>query len=432
MRLFLFFPGDDDPWKLRMLSLLSWPLYGYSVARLSVLFTNRWMAMAFFLAMVLNPFLLFFFSLGRGYAAACACITFSLWLASERLTKNQPTPRHWLPVFVWACLAVLCNFTALYFLIGLCVVYLIYLYQHKGMHQLLRRAARPLLHIVLATICFSAASLLFIDLYSGDLEHGGKSNLPKSLFGSLLANSVYVKIPAAFKTVFGISVLGILMYSGLVGLHALRKTKIFNAPIFFILLMLLIVLLNFSFHLAFGIPYLLDRTTLIIFPLLTLFLFLFAKQLFWKLPGIVLVVVSGLIIILAGVNFIKSFSLKYFKEWRKQEHSTKAFDFLQKQKVQNVAMDVWQYSVLENYYRAAFPGRYRFSWSPVNYTQLSDTTGASLKNFDYVLLSAPDIHKDHLLAKWTVVMNDSLTGLTLFKRPAFSDTLPKKPGSSPK
>jgi hypothetical protein len=428
MRLFLFLPGPDEPWKLRMLSLLSWPLYAFSVARLSGLFANRWIGMAFFLTMLVNPFLLFFFSLGRGYAAACACISFCLWLASKRFTHGKTGAREWRPVFVWACLAALCNFTALYFLLGLCITFAFILYRQHQLNWVLQKEARPLVHIVIATICFSIASLLFIDLYSGDLEHGGQSDLAGSLFGSLLVKSIHIKLPAVFKTVASLFISGALLISGIYAWYSSWKTKSFDVRHFCICVMLLIGLLNAGFHFFLGIPYLLDRTTLIIFPLLTLCLYLFIELLFKKWA---IAMVSALIMMLTGLNFVKSFSLNYFKEWPVQEHSVKAYDFLEQQRPQNVAMDVWQYSVLHNYYRYAYPGRYKFRYTLVNYRQLSDTTGTSLKNFDYLLLSSATIRKENTGPVWNVEMKDSVTGLTLFER-RVQRPLPKEINGSPK
>ena len=432
MRLFLLVPGEDAPWKLRMLSILSWPLYAYSVAQLSGMFKNRWLSVACYLVMLLNPFLLFFFSLGRGYAPAIAFITFSLWLASKKMVESEILPRQWQPVFVSACVAVICNFTALYFLLGMCIVYALYLFRENRINSVFHRDARPAVHIVIATIVFSAASLLFIDLYSGDLEHGGKSNLPGSLFGSLLANSVYLKLPALLKQVFGICLVAFITGAGFILLYRLRGAKNLRAPDFLILTMGMIVLLNWLFHLGAGIPYLLDRTTLIIFPLLTLILFFLLEAILKKIPYFMRSLVAVSIIFIAGINFYKSFSLHYFKEWPMQQNSKKAYDWLKQQNARHVAMDVWQFSVLHNYYRHAFPGRYRFAYSMVNYRHLTDTTDSAMVNFDYLLLSAPYNRKETLLSSWHVKMHDPPTGLTLLAKPFGADSLPGKRSLSPK
>ncbi len=416
MKLFLFLPGSDDAWKLRMLSMVSWPVYAFGVWKLATLFPNKWIGLAFYLTMLLNPYLLFFFSLGRGYAAACAAIVLSLWLVTEKIRQVTTEPRQWLPVFTWACIAVLCNFTSLYYLLALCIGYVWLLYLERGFNQLWGRKAKPLLHIVVSTICFSAASLLFIDLYSGDLEHGGKSDLTGSLFGSLISNSLYVRLPAAVKTVSGFVILVALVFMGIYNLYLMRKVKTLTPAPFLLLLMLLVIGLNFGFHLFFGIPYLLDRTTLIIFPLLLLCLFLIVSQLVKKIPNPVVVPVFLLIILFAGYNFFKSFSLNYFKEWRVQENSIVAYDFLQQRQAQHVAMDIWQYSVLHNYYRHAYPGRFSFSYEMARHRHLTDSTGTALKHFDYLLLSAPVIGKNPLLDDWKVVLKDSISGLTLLTR----------------
>ena len=421
MRLLLFLPGSDDPWKLRMLSMISWPFYAYASGRLGTLFSNKWIGFSFFLIMVMNPFLLFFFSIGRGYAAACAAVAFSIWLASKRLQSSKTDPRSWLPVFTWACVAVLCNFSALYYLLALSVCYLLALFQQGELKLLTRRPWQPLVHIVISTCCFSAASLLFINYYSGDLEHGGKTDLPGSLFGSLISHSIYVRIPATIKTISGWTILITLCLTAGYQLYQARKTNRFSIYTFLPAVMILIVLLNFAFHQLLGIPYLLDRTTLVFFTLLVVSLFLIISKAKRFLPTVAMNVTGLLIIILAVFNFYKSFSLHSFKEWPMQENSIKAYDFLQQQNAQHVAMDVWQYSVLHNYYRHAYPGRFRFRYDLVNYRHLTDSTGASIKHYDYLLLSGPVNRSNNITSHWTIAMKDSLTSMRILANPAFQN-----------
>src|ERR1044071_6554969 len=58
LRLFLWLPGADDPWKVRLLSILSWGMYAWSVIKLGDFCKSRWIAFAFFMAAVLNPFVI--------------------------------------------------------------------------------------------------------------------------------------------------------------------------------------------------------------------------------------------------------------------------------------------------------------------------------------------------------------------------------------
>ncbi|MDP9229973.1 MAG: hypothetical protein M3O67_04775, partial [Bacteroidota bacterium] len=91
IRIFLLLPEEDHMWKIRMLSILSWIVYSFSVIRLSSYFKNQWVGFIFFAIAILNPFLIFYFSLARGYAPACSFIMLSLWLAAKLIQANEIT-----------------------------------------------------------------------------------------------------------------------------------------------------------------------------------------------------------------------------------------------------------------------------------------------------------------------------------------------------
>ena len=118
-KIFISLPGPDAMWKIRMLSIITWPVYACSIFKISSAFTNKWVGMLFFLFAAANPFLVFYFSLSRGYAAACAFVMLSLWEAFRLMEKRESKPDKWMPVFVYAAIAALANFSAFYFFLSL-------------------------------------------------------------------------------------------------------------------------------------------------------------------------------------------------------------------------------------------------------------------------------------------------------------------------
>jgi hypothetical protein len=95
IRFFLWLPGTDHTWKLRMLSMSAWAIYSFSTIKISLNFKNSWLGVAFFIAAIGNPFLIFYFSLARGYAAACAFIMLALWQVSALLVNKEVRPEKW-------------------------------------------------------------------------------------------------------------------------------------------------------------------------------------------------------------------------------------------------------------------------------------------------------------------------------------------------
>src|SRR5258706_7543058 len=142
MRLLLYLPGQDHLWKIRMLPVLCWIIYSYSTIRLSTYFKSQWIGFVFFIIAVLNPFLIFYFSLARGYAPACALIMLSLWLSFKNIQSNEIRPQKWFNVFLAASVATLANFSAFYFFLGLISIFLIQLLANKKLALLYHSSAK--------------------------------------------------------------------------------------------------------------------------------------------------------------------------------------------------------------------------------------------------------------------------------------------------
>ena len=140
-KIFLLLPGEDNVWKLRMLSILSWPVFALSIIKLCRRFDNRIIGWLFFFVCILNPYLVLYFSLERGYAVACALLVFSLWQTGKLIDLQEIHPQKWMRVFLPAALSVLGNFSLLYFFIGLVAVYMDHLIRIGKWRLLMTRSS---------------------------------------------------------------------------------------------------------------------------------------------------------------------------------------------------------------------------------------------------------------------------------------------------
>ena len=88
---------------------------------------KQWLVIAAYLSLNLNPFLLEFFSLARGYGLSMGFMTAGLWMFLmhlEKQTDQQKKPIQFLyGAFICAALAVLSNFMMTYFYVGLLSLY---------------------------------------------------------------------------------------------------------------------------------------------------------------------------------------------------------------------------------------------------------------------------------------------------------------------
>ncbi|MFI5185549.1 MAG: hypothetical protein ACHQF0_02425 [Chitinophagales bacterium] len=420
IKLFLLLPGPDRLWKIRMLPVLSWIVYSYSTIRLSSSFKSRWIGFVFFVVAIFNPFLIFYFSLARGYAPACAFIMLSLWLATKYIRANDMTPRNWFPVFFAASIATLFNFVTFYFFIGLVCAFLLQLLVNKKFNTIFHSHARPLLFLISGTSIVTLGALFLIRSMD-NLWFPGTRGIINSLFGSMIQtlsyfdnNSIsfyrsYYKEGVSFllngeiqKTYQAIGFVIALLFAVAFSYstYLFSRSKKLALGFLSLFLCLAIILFNFLFHLLFKTPYLFERTTLILFPPLVVGLFCFidkmSKDLFWFKRTVN--VLLSLVVVVFGFNYYKSFSLNYFPDWPVQTNTKECLDFLQASHAKMVGINEWHYSVFINYYSRAYPNKYTFNCKVLSDKEQLDSLNTSLlPGFDYLLLAPP--YNDSVLSK---------------------------------
>jgi hypothetical protein len=178
-----------------------------------------------------------------------------------------------------------------------------------------------------------------------------------------------------------------------------------------------IVVFNAVLHLLFETPYLLERTTLVLYPLLVVgFFFILAEVRFSLFKQHAL---SALIIALfffICYNFYSSFSTKTFREWPVQSDTGKGIEYLKSFNAKKVGMGLWHHDVFVNYYLHAFPDKYSFQFGVVpELTEVNSVTEGSLLKFDFLLLHPP--YREIIpLQQWTLVQNFAGSGTRVYKR----------------
>ena len=433
LRAMLLLPGYDAMWKLRLLSVLSWAVYAFSCIKLTACFKRRWYAFVFFLAAMGNPFLIFYFSLSRGYAAACAFIMLTLWLALRLVEANEIKPVRWTPVFLMAAVAVLANFSAFYFFIALLSCYLLLLLDKRSIQLLFRRSGLPLLAILSAVSFFSIQSLWFIKGHN-DLGFGGKEHVVHSLFGSTIESFSYLDNHLTRYQAEGVPYLladelppgsrltGWVLFATVAVFIAYTcyryySNKAFPRGAFPVLITGVIVVLNIVLHHLFNTPYLQERTALILFPPLVVGLFMLAEdkveEASWS--KYFFYPVSGILLFVLVFNFYRGFSLKYFSDWPVQVDTQSCLDYLESSQAKEVGMSVWHHDVLINYYAYAYPGKYHFKATIIPDKFVNGSDARALLSFDHLLKCPP--HYDSLTLKnWTLKLNYPISGARVYKR----------------
>jgi hypothetical protein len=407
MKLFLWLPGPDHLWKLRILSVLSWWLYSYSAIKLSAQFKHKLIGFTFFLAAVLNPFLIFFFSLGRGYAVACAFLLFSISQAYRTIYNRAIDPVSWMKVFLPASIAVLANFSSFYFFIGITVVYIFHLLANKKTSVLFDPSAYSWKFLITGTSLFAAFSLLFIRYHTKEFEGSESSDLIDSLFGS------QIRYGSHLTTGMNVFPLGLILFMIMIILTIIScnqyfKSKTMTVGIFTILVSGVIILCSILFYLVFRTPFLYGRTGLIFY--VTLLPGFFGIVDSWepgrKSAGIGLQFLMIFIGVIYLFNFYKGFYLNYFYEWPVQTDTQRSLDYVQRVNARQVGLTSWHFSVFNHYYSRAYPEKYSFHSIIIDEKKIPNP---DIDKCDYLIVTIPDSGKNTLTNNLNIIWTDSAT-----------------------
>ncbi|MFT3826951.1 MAG: hypothetical protein QM731_23710 [Chitinophagaceae bacterium] len=396
MRIFLWLPGEDAPWKMRISSIAAWPLFAFYTIRLSDTFRNRWIGLCFFISLVLNPFIVLYFSVARGYAICFAFIMLCVWQAYSLFKNENPSINHFLKVLLPAALAVLANFSAFYFFIGITIILFLHWYLHNPTKSMKEWFLSLPMLLIFGVSLFSVASLFFIRHF-GELWYGGKTNIIYSLFASPIKTMSFITFP---PEIAGYSIFIFLLAAFIISAYKYYRTRKLTLSFLSSSILVFIIAFNWILHLLFNTPFLLDRTALFLFPLIMILFFTILDIYEWKLKifryGLQITLTAFMSLII--INFYKSINLKFFYELPLEAHARECFDYLQKERAKKIGVTIALYGLLEHYYKPAFPEKYPFDYIRVTTAQINQPADSlRVTGIDHLLLNVYNTQKNTAL-----------------------------------
>jgi hypothetical protein len=407
----------DQPWQLRIFSMLAWILYGFSAITVSGKMRNKLAGLTLLVVLVANPFILDFFSLARGYGLACAFTLASIWKATEAIEKDAWRPKDWLPAIFLASLSVMSNYTTFYFFMSFVLAYIIVVVAHGNWKWLWPPSLNRWWVLVAGTGLIAVSNLMFIKLYTGDLEYGGDSNLFMSVIGSFVRGSFYYITNEKLVFYLTYAIVFLLCICFIYAYYSIGKTKSISSFSFISSVVLSMLLLNIIFHLLFKTPYLFSRTTLVFYPCIIVMLFYGLNEVTAKkaLDSYIPTALSLPVLILFVYHFIGSYNLQYCYEWKDQADTKKAFDTVVRNKGKDVLIHKWHAGVFINYYRVAQKDNYPFRAKTFNtddVTSLTDAFCDTVHQYDHMVLLPPfDLEKMRKKGlKFTILKQFPVTG----------------------
>lgn len=216
-----------------------------------------------FALLILNPFLLEFFSLARGYSISMAAVLGSLYYFDIYFKQQQKTVL--MKSVGLAALAGLSIFSFLNFFAGMLLICFLHLLLIKKKEYVLTMA-------LLGTVSLSVVALLWLPFQRltqfGNLYYGGTTSLWQDSFLSLGRYSQYQMFQDASAVIFLVLVLLVLT---VIFIHALfEKRHLSFKTLWIFILLLSCLLVNYIQVKLLDGFYLIDRTTLFLYPLLLL------------------------------------------------------------------------------------------------------------------------------------------------------------------
>ena len=375
-----FLSGNHSLFIARLPNVLAFVLYLWFTRKICFEFLSGRTALLTFALLLLNPFLLDFFGLARGYGISIAFLAGALWFLLRFLSEKKPVAVFWSLLF--AAVAVMSNFSLLNVWISLAAVFLFFL--------VVNRKKLPVGKVLMAGLI--AAVFLFSFAFepvrklstSGSFYYGGNQDFFDDTILSLAKYSFYS--PDLHFWMYPV-VLTILLFFVLTVAVVIRKNNVLFSPANMLFLVLLLSVLSVIVqHVLLGTLYLIDRTALFYLPLFVLTLAFYVDRLS---PRSLFSLGYSLFTLAAGVNFVAHFNFYKTAIWYFDAHTPTVLSTLNEigeRKGHVLRLDyVWPFQSAVSYYSAEF----RF----IESIHTKDDRTAIQPESDYVLFLAHPLEK---------------------------------------
>jgi len=371
----------NSPFWVRLPNVLALLAYLYFAARLTALiFKQKDSEFVAFLLIVLNPYLLDFFSLGLGLGLSVGLMMGSMYYLAAFWQQPQQNMLRYTLLF--AMLAALSHLTQLSYYLALILLLPGIAYYKTGKISWPQLKTLSFSFLMLGALVYLPVSNL---LAHGALYYSGKSGFIEDAFLSLINCSMYNQFYFGPNTSSGIGymLLGLVVLSVAVGVwQAIRQQEI-TTYILWIMVPLLVAAGNIVQALLFDTGYPANRTALLYWPLYALLLALLLDNIHYLMR------------LLVGVAFVYhcywAANLNYFRDWWYDRHTEDMINYVMARhhKEDTIclgARGIFRASI--NYYKQAraYPNLY----GPTGEQKVDNS-----QEYDYIFVEGQDLNKVH-------------------------------------
>jgi hypothetical protein len=306
---------------LRLPSLIAHLLFLVYSAKLVKELNTKWLSFAAFLIINLNPYLLDFFSLARGYGLSMGLMMVSIYYLYG-FHKTFANKFAALSVLA-AALSVLANYVMLNYCMALCAVLILLQAYHTFYSGEKSKALFFLRNITIPLLIFLLLLLLVVPIgfklrAAGALFFGGNTGFWKDTVHTIINKSFYeLNYNYWFQRLAKAYV--VLAMGGASIVAAIRFfRKKDSANVLFLISSILLIgisaMATIAQHYLLGTLYLMDRTALFLMVLFTVMLVFFINELSEERK--VLAIIGYASALVLGVHFLVASNLNYTLEWK--------------------------------------------------------------------------------------------------------------------
>lgn len=376
--------GFEQVWSIRWLSIVASGVLCVIAVKLAMKWNDPIKSGLLLALLCFNPYVLDYALLARGYVTALSLQCLSIYFIINAPKANGLKTSASL---LLAAASAIANFNFFYFFAAFSVLYFYVTYASQFGRTLLNRWFFMDVAVTLGTSALVVKALDFITKCSNDIGAYGGRDFMTSVFGSYLRGSLYMPVlsDSIWVNVVLYTIAFITFISCIIGLFQ-RVMALYRYTSVILLVMFALMIFNkWILHVLYPV----DRTTLMVFPLLAVNFTGLAGVLIKKWPFVKYAVLA--IIALTAINFVRTANLHSVLDYPEQTDARQAFRKLEQLNARHVGIAPELYGVYRNYYQMTENGKFAFSAESVNTAIPVGKCENPLKlaEFDYLVLFPP-------------------------------------------
>lgn len=335
---------------------------------------------------LLNPFLIDYLGLARGYATGLMFESLCIICISIAI-KNNKRNLATLSLF-FAGMAAIANFNFFYFFVAFSAIYFYRFHLKQGLNFIKQKLFYVEWIYAIGIAWLVLRALKFMTECSNDIGNYGGDELVTSVFTGMINTFIYGKFHTNASHLLAYLFFVVVIGTSFYGILAFKKHKIIWYRLSGSLLLIMFALMIFNKWFL-DVLYPTYRTCLMLYPLIALVLAGFVSSIITakKIKAIILYSIS----IIIAVHFISTINFSKTFDYYHQEDSKICLDYLKSIGAKKVGLTGELYGVYRNYYQMTEQYKYPFSAEQLN-TQvvLRDNYDSSkIKDYDYLVLFPP-------------------------------------------